>query len=542
MITGFIIPRNSTGIAAAAPLLRSLVARKKGFFRRNLQEISDFPENKRFTTWNFGVDAGISIISVNLKLVVIRRSSEEEESSTFDEVSSASEDESEDQEEENTDQDEDREEAEEDRSKRQKITLRTDLISALPDWLLHHILSFLDLEKAASTSLLSRRWRFLWTSMSDFNISFKEHIPRDTFISVIHRILLQCKPPGSLINKLAVEFPNHYHVSVAPDVGAWIQFATQRKVRDLRLRLIGEYLCLDHIYHLPRHIYGNSELRNLSLSCVQVLPDSMEFSGIYKLNIHAMNLKKLVIENCRRCRRGTMEISAPNIQTLNLLGSNCRSMIVKLVNVSSLVSACIDIMHTPSSNEYYSLHNLLLSLDHVKELEIGSDCLQAAFRRSGTDPSYHFSLSQRVLRLNLYTPVGVEIMHPLTKLLQSSTRLQSLFINIKTTNPDQKKRLSKVEGHDSTGQVVNCALLHLKNVKIAGFIDCHDSQNSILELAKYLLKSSPVLEKMVIHGGNRSTLQTNCSCCHASPAFVKVAQQLLSFPRTSRNAVIIFSK
>lgn len=111
--------------------------------------------------------------------------------------------------------------------------------------------------------------------MSDFNISFKEHIPRDTFISVIHRILLQCKPPGSLINKLAVEFPNHYHVSVAPDVGAWIQFATQRKVRDLRLRLIGEYLCLDHIYHLPRHIYGNSELRNLSLSCVQVLPDSM---------------------------------------------------------------------------------------------------------------------------------------------------------------------------------------------------------------------------------------------------------------------------
>ncbi|RZC82035.1 hypothetical protein C5167_044611 [Papaver somniferum] len=40
-----------------------------------------------------------------------------------------------------------------------------DRISQLPDSLLHHILSFLDIEHVARSSLLSKRWKYIWTSI-----------------------------------------------------------------------------------------------------------------------------------------------------------------------------------------------------------------------------------------------------------------------------------------------------------------------------------------------------------------------------------------
>ncbi|XP_026442892.1 F-box/LRR-repeat protein At4g14103-like isoform X2 [Papaver somniferum] len=43
--------------------------------------------------------------------------------------------------------------------------IEEDRISELPDSLIHHILSFMDIEYAVQTCILSRRWRYIWTSM-----------------------------------------------------------------------------------------------------------------------------------------------------------------------------------------------------------------------------------------------------------------------------------------------------------------------------------------------------------------------------------------
>jgi hypothetical protein len=40
-----------------------------------------------------------------------------------------------------------------------------DIISALPDALLQHVLSFLQAREAVQTCVLARRWRHLWKSM-----------------------------------------------------------------------------------------------------------------------------------------------------------------------------------------------------------------------------------------------------------------------------------------------------------------------------------------------------------------------------------------
>ncbi|KAI3912400.1 hypothetical protein MKW92_048607 [Papaver armeniacum] len=52
-----------------------------------------------------------------------------------------------------------------------------DRISNLPDSLIHHILSFLFTEEAVQTCVLSRRWRFIWTSMSVLKFNGESHYP-----------------------------------------------------------------------------------------------------------------------------------------------------------------------------------------------------------------------------------------------------------------------------------------------------------------------------------------------------------------------------
>ncbi|KAI9117619.1 hypothetical protein K1719_011785 [Acacia pycnantha] len=63
-----------------------------------------------------------------------------------------------------------------DSSKRYKhdVIDKKDVIGELPDSLLHHILSFLSTRDAIRTSLLRRRWKFLWTYLSDFNIKVED--------------------------------------------------------------------------------------------------------------------------------------------------------------------------------------------------------------------------------------------------------------------------------------------------------------------------------------------------------------------------------
>jgi hypothetical protein len=41
----------------------------------------------------------------------------------------------------------------------------TDLISALPDAMLQHVLSFLQAQEAVRSCVLARRWRYLWKSI-----------------------------------------------------------------------------------------------------------------------------------------------------------------------------------------------------------------------------------------------------------------------------------------------------------------------------------------------------------------------------------------
>lgn len=53
------------------------------------------------------------------------------------------------------------------------LEMEEDRISKLPDAILHHILSKIDFEQAVQTSILSRRWKNLWSSLPDLDFNFR---------------------------------------------------------------------------------------------------------------------------------------------------------------------------------------------------------------------------------------------------------------------------------------------------------------------------------------------------------------------------------
>ncbi|KAG8378302.1 hypothetical protein BUALT_Bualt08G0123300 [Buddleja alternifolia] len=51
--------------------------------------------------------------------------------------------------------------------------IEEDRISNLPDAVLQHILGSIELKQAVQTSILSKRWKNLWSSLPDLDFDFK---------------------------------------------------------------------------------------------------------------------------------------------------------------------------------------------------------------------------------------------------------------------------------------------------------------------------------------------------------------------------------
>ncbi|CAL9228941.1 unnamed protein product [Arabidopsis halleri] len=342
-----------------------------------------------------------------------------------------------------------------------------DSISDLPDAVLQHIFSYIPTKFAISTSVLSRRWRHVWSETP--HLSFK-------WLSV---------SPES-VNKTLASYTaskiTSFHLctllaSTARHVNSWLEFAMSHNVDDLFLEFRG-YLITTN-YSFPDCFYSNSSLKNLIvdsrcnemiprctvswtslkylyLSCCKLSDESFlkilsgcpiletlrlySYDSVRYLDLSkSLHLRILDIDFSSLFRR-PINIVAPNIHYLRLRNSEAQCT---LVDVSSLTEAKVDFSYIEPGCCYYSFQLLkpdvlqgivqamLEKFQNVEKLTFGVNFLQMLSLAEICDVPFPML---KVEVLTLETMIVPSVIPGIAKLLQNSPGVKMLKLDIVNSN------------------------------------------------------------------------------------------------------------
>ncbi|KAL3620499.1 hypothetical protein CASFOL_035411 [Castilleja foliolosa] len=370
-----------------------------------------------------------------------------------------------------------------------------DRLSALPDCLIIHILSFLEVKQSAITALLSKRFQFLWTqsprlifSEKRFRLQPRSRLqPREVqdFVNRVNRTLVIYGQND--LDTFEVEFP--YSKSYSPDLDVWGGFAVKNKAKQVSL-LLNHFLDgeEDNMYTLPRTMFRSAHLNRLTLRA--------DFGSPY---LHTLSVtlypkeRKLCLENTPSLVRATLDFVIVDWEFNEELISNAK--------------------------------DLLYNIRHVKVVDLRYSYMQVLTSVAIND--YQFPQSARTC-LTVEVPLEEPSIHVLVGLLESSPKLESLVIEGTHTYLPCACLDSKTD--------LDCDLLHLKSVVIKDFTGPDVVCEQMLMMAKILLNKAPTLEKMVFFHNKSFTSSSQPAVNESS---FKIAQALLSYPRSSKAVILL---
>ncbi|KAL8466525.1 hypothetical protein ACS0TY_035557 [Phlomoides rotata] len=315
-----------------------------------------------------------------------------------------------------------------------------DRLSELPQSLIHHILSFLPMRDVVSTTILSKHWNNLWTTVPclDFSVDFRkldsELVNRaDRYRNFINRTLMFWR--GTKILKFKIAISNNFDLSLAGDFDAWVGFAVEYKVEDLSIDLCMDYYMIDwqdspimeDVYSTPQCLNSCSSIRKLSLTGCNLRIDgsptwyqltSFKFDGFWfsesstnqilsvsprlevfdltfmecfeNLNIRSTSLKKLKIkkyiyslkEYPADISNTLLSICCPSLETLEMSGVIYGKYY--LPNFSSLTDTILGYYYSRIYDDTCGLLGeklcqILPAIQHVENLAFSASCVQVWF-------------------------------------------------------------------------------------------------------------------------------------------------------------------
>nr|XP_027118545.1 F-box/LRR-repeat protein At4g14103-like [Coffea arabica] len=188
-----------------------------------------------------------------------------------------------------------------------------DRISALPDPLICHILSFLPLKESAATSVLSTRWKFLFASLADIDLQFKSTYRPNVRKSVLEFIdsqrlikflylawrILQFRD-GVPITKLTLSVFWIYEMvdkKFRSLIDSWISAALLFNVQELKI-----FVSIRHYAINCPGIFACKTLVSLRLLVVSTEVPSLVV--LPNLKVLHMSLKGQVVDSVRRLIQG----------------------------------------------------------------------------------------------------------------------------------------------------------------------------------------------------------------------------------------------
>lgn len=256
----------------------------------------------------------------------------------------------------------------------------SDVISSLPDELLHHILSFTTAREAVQTCVLSRRWLCVWQPLRRLSIEGRQFTSKIGFVNFLDNLLLHrgCIPLDTF------RWTSSSSVSLNDDsANLCISYALSCNVREIEIAEHHQFFNLDHSYFTSAH------LRKLNLSGVSITGIFIEslFSGcpaledLVMIDCHVLatkfssaNLKNLVITSRSldvfydyNDEFEDLVIDAPNLISLHLEDLPCLAPC--LMNVSSLVTASIS-LEEESFSSFDAKYSIVGALSNVTKLKL----------------------------------------------------------------------------------------------------------------------------------------------------------------------------
>ncbi|KAH6755397.1 hypothetical protein C2S53_013849 [Perilla frutescens var. hirtella] len=229
----------------------------------------------------------------------------------------------------------------------------------LSNELLGLILSFMTMKEAGATSILSRRWKYLWTLMPRLDLDgaeslkrmmrksqyedspYKEFVvdnERSDYIRWVDRVVAVCSTTSTTLEEFRVFFDlttNH-----AKHIDEWLRFALSRKVQRLQLKLRNEftsaygkyYECYNFPYKKGNFPNDFKFIKKLSTNCVNVSGEALE---LFLRNCPL--LEQVSVSQSSQLKALKIIRTFPSFKCLEIsLCHNLRSVVIRDSNVMTI--------------------------------------------------------------------------------------------------------------------------------------------------------------------------------------------------------------
>lgn len=442
------------------------------------------------------------------------------------------------------------------------------IISSLPDPILCHILSFLPVHYSVKTSVLARRWRFLWTSVRSLHFEEPDYDSKKEkimgFPDMVYRVLLLHDGP---IDSLSIcPWPHEDPMINHCQIDAWISTAIARNVQVLHLSDISEV-------PIPERCFKCKTLVELTIErcTISVKPGAVCLYKLKKLNLLSncyedaeslpnlvsgcLAVENLIIErDMLECDMVCCQICSPTLKSLALTCSvECYesdhehklvldlpavqylricddiSCVIWAEELSSLVEADIWLSYdflSRDSNDFLSEdedlsedeENISRWRDTFHFMEKLSNAKSLTFRSSALMKLFNPTFSIATTRFHNLTQLKLEAdWHILIELLESAYKLELLTIQ---KVEDELKCWREPE------YLPVCLSSSLKYVYIFGFAGGENELNMV----RYILKNAERLKTIKIHFGS-----------HYHDSKLYMLQRISYFPRASEKCQLILA-
>ncbi|XVE80153.1 hypothetical protein DITRI_Ditri14bG0116600 [Diplodiscus trichospermus] len=426
-----------------------------------------------------------------------------------------------------------------------------DRISQLPDVLIQHILSFLPTKEAVATSILSKRWLWVWISvpildLEDSPCCTTDEKLRFDFVQFVTDVLILNKV--SFLDKFCIKLNSFYHPFYAR---TWFMAAVTRDVKELDITIHG--MGNSHFLKLPRSLFTAKTLTILKLKhgveldvpatvylpCLKVLHlvwikftndeslsrlfsacpvlqelllQKFDSDNALKFNISIPTLKSLSLSFSGWHGKHKLKINTPVLEYLVLQDNLCLEY--EFDDISSLLEANVTV--SLLENRHIQL---IKALRNAKFISFHWDWYSAMTRRNfKTYPLFH-NLVQ--LELN----VGYGGWSVLSRFLESSHNLEILVL-VKNANC---RGLGLECCWTPPKHVPKCFLSCLKMVYFRGF----EGLTYQLSMVKYILNNARVLKMVDICTNGISDMPLDSK--------FDMLKKLSMFPRSCKTCQLQFN-